>query len=1115
MTIALSEFWTRLVRAELADTAGCKRLAASFSKANQGTPPSDPSTLAKFMVASGELTEFQASALLSDPPIPIRLGHFLVRSSPCRPPLSQWAEVTRVSDGETGILFRATPSHVAGGREQWLAAHAEIRHPALQSFQLEVDAAATMVFSPLPAGQMLGDILGDSGLMSPQETCRIGILVADALAALHKRPLIHGSVRPDRIWVVGPGKSILMRDPSGPPVIPTEAGGDQPTWIDAVDKPQAYAAPELAISGQAPNQTTDVYALGCLLFRLVTGRDPFRGGSIQETLSAHATETPAELAAAIEQGEAGDPLFRVIAFAMAKNPAARFATASQLSGALQATLPLLAQVEETIQPPPTPAVPDSSAAAKSKSRVGQTGVTTQSQKGPAEKKSTSKEKQKRSIDPTEERQKTESKPRAKKRPASASSAESKERSVSRKSAAVPSQASNASAATPGAAKSGSAKPPTPRKSAKSKPETSAAPAPSPSPIPKFPSVEQTPPADSHPNAFASAPEHVGAKETGEGHPSVAEASQSIDPKSVVSAQPVGTETNPSTPRPRRRRKKKKSSAPLILGGMCVLVLMLVIGLIVHDPSVVEAKKKSRPPIPDVIPPVSNRPVVANAIDTEPTEEIDSVDGYELVDDRRLLFVPPFAAESPDAPLQMLPPGPSMIVSVRLARIAESGLGSEIIESLSPELASLISYASDRSAVPVESIARCTMALHPGSEGWPEVSLAIELTQPQPSGPLTQAWKVAASRTPDGATIYAGDDADGDAFYFQSSEEDGDLVSRFAIGSIAQMSEVAAAEGGAALLPRNLQSLWSSTSDEADLVLLVTPNFLFADGRSLLQSTAPELVKPLKSALIPDVSGALVIAHVLDDQLFVETRLAPSGGISEAGLMGRIREAIEAWPTWADEFIVNSVPDPSWRLLASRLPSMMRFVVDQTRFGVSEGAVIANMYLPDRAVPQVALATLLAMNTRGGQLQAVAGVSEELLSLEEMLARKMSVSFDQESLEFAIDAIVGDFQRVLPAGSKLPPVKIIGSDLQKMGITQNQQVRDFTKTDLPLRTVLTDLVLGANPDKSATGPKDERQSLIWVVADDPSNSGHKAILVTTRQAAEGKYELPAEFRSEPN
>ena len=47
----------------------------------------------------------------------------------------------------------------------------------------------------------------------------------------------------------------------------------------------------------------------------------------------------------------------------------------------------------------------------------------------------------------------------------------------------------------------------------------------------------------------------------------------------------------------------------------------------------------------------------------------------------------------------------------------------------------------------------------------------------------------------------------------------------------------------------------------------------------------------------------------------------------------------------------------------------------------------------------------------------------------------------------------------------------------MGITQNQQIRDFAKTDIPLRKVLTDLLVGANPDKTATGPTDPEAGLV--------------------------------------
>ena len=88
---------------------------------------------------------------------------------------------------------------------------------------------------------------------------------------------------------------------------------------------------------------------------------------------------------------------------------------------------------------------------------------------------------------------------------------------------------------------------------------------------------------------------------------------------------------------------------------------------------------------------------------------------------------------------------------------------------------------------------------------------------------------------------------------------------------------------------------------------------------------------------------------------------------------------------------------------------------------------------------------------------------------------------------------------------------MGSDLKQMGITQNQQIRDFTRTDMPLRAVLTDLVRGANTDKTATGADDPKQALVWALDMEAEVPGGIEILVTTRPAAEqNKYRLPVEF-----
>jgi serine/threonine protein kinase len=1071
MSIALSEFWTRLVRSGITDAAGCKRLATRFSKARGGTPPSDPVTLAKFMIKLGELTQFQARALLADQAQEIRAGSYVIRSDTSSPPLANWVEATRIDDGQSGYLFRASAQQLEGGRTQWLEAHSAVNAQTLQAFESEPYATSTMIFSPLPAGRCLHDVIRKGGRLPPRKACEIGIAVGDALDAMHALRLIHGSVRSDRVWICDRGQTILLRDPAGPPL---EPGGDSSdNWLDSMDQPDTYTAPEFARPVQVCDQATDIYSLGCLLFRLVTGRPAF------DSIAAHASEAPPELAEAIIAGQSGDPLYRVIAFALAKDPARRFNTAQQLANALSATLPLLPKVKKSA------AAVDKTKIKADKSRSGTLATA-------AGKREAASKAEKQTAPP--EKGPPESL--------------NKDPRVDSTSPAEP------------------PRPPTTAvsPSADSAPQRKTKPAVESRPELKPPASQQEPAPQIRPAPLAPAAD----SEPAQVDAGIDTAVSRSDDRQLTA--PVISEPTPITPqpppldeavaresqsRPLRRRKKKKKSAPLVLGGLCVAVLMLMIGLVVRDPNEPIAEKKPRPPIPDVLPRVSSQsaqPPVQRASHTPPA--IESVAGYELVSDDRLLFVPPYAAGTPAAPLELLPPGPSLIISARLASIREHPLGSKLIASLSPELENVIGLITARAKVPVDSISRCSAAMYTGKDGWPEVSLAIELKQPQPSSELIKRWQVAASRTPDGATIYAGDEVDSDAFYLADSGAENRMVSRFAVGSVERISEVAAAEGGAVVLPRSLQTLWNSSSDQADLVVLTTPNFLFADGRSLLQSSAPELVRPLKRVLIPDVAGTVMTAHLSGDQVYAEIRLAPSG-ISEAALMRAIRDSIQTWPGWADEFIVDSVPDPSWRLLASRLPSMMRFIVDHMRYGISEKSVVANTYLPEQAVLQATLATLLALNTPPGNAPAVVATEpDQPLTLDEMLDREMSVSFGQESLEFAIDAIVGDFIRKLPAGSTLPPIRIIGGDLQLMGITQNQQVRDFSKSGVPLRTVLTDLVLGANPDKTATGPKDPKQALIWVVSDDPDNPGKKVILVTTRQAADGKYELPVEFRSEP-
>lgn len=585
-------------------------------------------------------------------------------------------------------------------------------------------------------------------------------------------------------------------------------------------------------------------------------------------------------------------------------------------------------------------------------------------------------------------------------------------------------------------------------------------------------------------------------------------------KSRGDATPNPTAAANSDKRPGpRRRPRKRPLAPWVLGGLGFLVLLLVIAVLAYEPG--PATPGRRGPRPTIAPPPAPR-VAANVAGRESAAGPAAPEiarGYELADDPRLLWAPPYPSGTP-APRELLPPGAGVIATFRLSRWIQDSGGRDLLEAFSPEWDRLAARLRSRTGVDVESIRRLSVALHPGDQGWPEISLAVVLETPADREDLLRRWQVQASRTPEGHTIFAGDDPEADAYFLRSVAGDDSRVAAFAVGGIRRISEVADLEGRPGPLSQPMARAWNGSSDAADFTLLATPNFLFADARRLLKESAPALEQPLRDALIPDVSAWLVTATLGDDRLYAEMRAMPAGEIRGPELVRRWGDALARSPRWAEEFLVRSVPDPSWRLLATRLPMMLRFMNEQRREAIIDQAAVMNLYLPTRGAAQLGLGVLLAANSPGGSGPAAMDPpAAPAMTLDDMLDRTMSVSFAQESLQFAVEAVLEDFGRNLPRGVEPPVARILGGDLEKMGITQNQQVRDFERRDSPLRQVLTDLMLGANPDRTASGPDDPKQSLVWVVADDPENPGRRAILITTREAAADRYELPREFRQE--
>ncbi|MDQ3767970.1 MAG: serine/threonine protein kinase, partial [Actinomycetota bacterium] len=162
-----------------------------------------------------------------------------------------------------------------------------------------------------------------AGRLEPADAARIVAQVAGALDAAHARGLVHRDVKPANV-LLGAGDHTYLTDFGLTKRVASQTGTTQAGgWVGTL----GYVAPE-QIRGERVDARADVYALGCVLVHLLTGRAPFLRSGDEATLWAHLNAEP--------PGEAdGVPaaFVPVVRRALAKQPADRFPSAGDLGRA--------------------------------------------------------------------------------------------------------------------------------------------------------------------------------------------------------------------------------------------------------------------------------------------------------------------------------------------------------------------------------------------------------------------------------------------------------------------------------------------------------------------------------------------------------------------------------------------------------------------------------------------------------------------------------------------------------------------------------------------------------------------------------------------------------------
>ena len=187
-------------------------------------------------------------------------------------------------------------------------------------------------------GEDLRAMLRREGRLEPERAAPIVAAVAAALDAAHARGLVHRDVKPANV-LLDAKRHVYLTDFG----LSVRLGGIDDSRPGRLLGTVHYISPE-QIRGEEIGVRTDVYALGAMLFHMLTGGVPFPADTDEARLWAHLSEPPP----APSRAGGGIPAAydSVIARAMAKDPAHRYASAGELSRAA------LAAVGEPPAPPP-------------------------------------------------------------------------------------------------------------------------------------------------------------------------------------------------------------------------------------------------------------------------------------------------------------------------------------------------------------------------------------------------------------------------------------------------------------------------------------------------------------------------------------------------------------------------------------------------------------------------------------------------------------------------------------------------------------------------------------------------------------------------------------------
>ena len=209
-----------------------------------------------------------------------------------------------------------------------------ISHPSVCAIYDFGETAEGLIYLAMEfvEGQPLKHVLEREGALPVARAVTIFAQVADALQAAHDLGIVHRDLKPDNVMLARArdGADVVKVVDFGIAKLVGSDARQEVTKTGLVIGTPEFMSPE-QLSGDKVDGRSDIYSLGLVFFKMLTGRLPFEAGTVQETLIQRLTEEPAKLAAVRPDLRFPPGLQETLDSALARTPVARYQSAGKFA----------------------------------------------------------------------------------------------------------------------------------------------------------------------------------------------------------------------------------------------------------------------------------------------------------------------------------------------------------------------------------------------------------------------------------------------------------------------------------------------------------------------------------------------------------------------------------------------------------------------------------------------------------------------------------------------------------------------------------------------------------------------------------------------------------------